>query len=189
MALQQFGEFFIDVDGKGIAQCFSYSFHDFLQRSQELTKLGATLILDGRLFPSTGGGYHAFYQLPIDKDHKLDFKYTFKYWNLSDPKMREWKRFKDQNPLVGTDYEVWTEKQGVADRIKFSPCRGDAKWMTKGSTLLSKIVKEGSKFWDEAGKKIGKDLSIQDIDTMFGQNSGRRSTASEKNFSQLLGGN
>lgn len=70
MALQQFGEFFIDVDGKGIAQCFSYSFHDFLQRSQELTKLGATLILDGRLFPSTGGGYHAFYQLPVDKEEE-----------------------------------------------------------------------------------------------------------------------
>lgn len=67
MALQQFGEFFIDVDSKGIAQCFSYSFHDFLQRSQELTKMGATLILDGRLFPSTGGGYHAFYQLPQEE--------------------------------------------------------------------------------------------------------------------------
>ena len=68
MALQQFGEFFIDVDSKGIAQCFSYSFHDFLLRSQELTKLGATLILEGRLFPSTGGGYHAFYQLPVNKE-------------------------------------------------------------------------------------------------------------------------
>lgn len=67
MALQQFGEFFIDVDSKGIAACWSYSFHDFLQRSQELTKVGATLILDGRLFPSTGGGYHAFYQLPVAK--------------------------------------------------------------------------------------------------------------------------
>ena len=67
MALQEFGEFFIDVDSKGIAQCFSYSFHDFLLRSQELTKLGATLILDGRLFPSTGGGYHAFYQLPQEE--------------------------------------------------------------------------------------------------------------------------
>lgn len=70
MALQEFGEFFIDVDSKGIAQCFSYSFHDFLLRSQELTKVGATLILEGRLFPSTGGGYHAFYQLPVEENQE-----------------------------------------------------------------------------------------------------------------------
>jgi hypothetical protein len=127
-------------------------------------------------------------QMPLDASNKLDFKYSLKTWTLSDPKMREWKRFKDQNPLVCTDYEVWTEKQGAADRIKFSPCRGDAKWMTKGPSLLSKVLKEGGKMWDDVGKRLGKDLSINDIDTMFGQTNSRKVAPNERNFSGLLTG-
>lgn len=125
--------------------------------------------------------------LPLDDKNRLDFKYKFCTWALTDSQMRVWKTFHAQNPPISTDYEVWTEKQGNSERVKFAPCRGDAKWMTKGPVLMKKVLREGAKIWEGIQRTLGKDLGTDDIDTMFLGNQGKKAATSEKDFKGLLG--
>ena len=71
----------------------------------------------------------------LDAQNKLDFKYHIKLWGLSDGKIKGWKQFSKNFPLISSDYEVWTEKVGNADRVKFSPCQGKALWLERGPVL------------------------------------------------------
>jgi len=125
---------------------------------------------------------------PLDDKNKLDFRYKFCTWALTDSQMRVWKAFHAENPPISTDYTVWTEKQGNSDRVKFAPCKNDAKWMSKGPVLMKKVLKEGGKMWEGIGRTLGKDLSTEDIDTMFKGNQGKKVATTERDFRGLLGG-
>jgi len=127
-------------------------------------------------------------QKPLDDDHKLDFKYSLKIWSLSDSRMRAWKEHHRKFPLISSDYDVWTEKQGASDRVKFGPNQGQALWMARGPVLFGKILREGAEIWERAARAIGKDFSIKEIDTMFGvkQGGGVEATATETDYDNLL---
>jgi len=127
-------------------------------------------------------------QPQLDETHKLDFKYEFKSWSLSDSRMRAWKQFHNQNPPINTDYEVWTQKQGNSDRLQFSPCKGDSLWSQRGQVLVKKILNEGVKEWGSIAKSLGRDVSIDEIDKMFGVAVAKtQAQNTEKNFAGLLG--
>lgn len=125
---------------------------------------------------------------PLDDKNKLDFKYKFCTWTLTDSQMRAWKQFHKKNPPVSTDYEINTVKQGNADRVNFTPCRGDALWTKRGPVLQKKILKEGAKVWATISKTLGKDLPVTEIDQMFLGSAAKKSGSNERDFKGLIGG-
>lgn len=130
-------------------------------------------------------------QKTLDAENRLDFRYSMRLWGLSDGKIKGWKSFSKGFPLICSDYEVWTEKVGNADRVKFAPCQGQALWTQRGMTLQNMILKEGRKLWDENGgaaRTIGRNFSLEEIDKMFGITPPKRGGggSNEVGFSNLL---
>jgi len=106
-------------------------------------------------------------QRKLDEEHKLDFKFAMKVFTMSDSRIRALKEHTLSNPTISNDFFVWTEKQGNQDRVKFSPC-GQALWQQRGKTFFKKILTDGGEMWKEAYKQIAKEMTIDDIDKIFG---------------------
>lgn len=121
---------------------------------------------------------------------KLNFRFSLKYFGLTDGKVKAWKQFSKNFPLITSDFDVWKEKKGNAEILKFSPCQGNALWFSLGTSLQEKVIKEAKKMWDsEEGvtKAMGRNFSIEEIDKMFGiRTQNRPSSGTEGNFDSLL---
>lgn len=104
-------------------------------------------------------------QLDLPGGHKLDFRYTMKVWSLNDAKIRAWKEQTRNNPLIFTDFEVWTEQQGKSPRVKFSPC-GPATWR-RNEGVKRRVIAEARKVYAALGRLIAKDFEVDDILAMF----------------------
>jgi hypothetical protein len=124
----------------------------------------------------------------LDATNKLDFKYKIQTWSINDVKVKGLKQFRTQFPPVSCDYEVWEQSQGASKRVMFSPCPPPAVWRKRGPVLEERIVLEAAKAWEDAHKALGKNLSVQQIDEMYGLAVPPAKPKVEKNYSGLLGG-
>lgn len=130
-------------------------------------------------------------QRPLDDaGNKLDFKYDLKTWGINDSKIKGLKQFTRKFPPVNCDYEVWIEKVGMSERVKFSPTSPPAYWMTKGPAFQERVLAEAAKLYDmgSVARTIGRDLSVKDIDELCGLAVAKPKAApAERNFAGLLG--
>jgi hypothetical protein len=100
-------------------------------------------------------------QIELGGGHKLNFKYDLKSWSINDAKTRAWKEHSRTNPVIKTDYHVWTAKEGLYDRTKFSPA-GPALWR-EDPMVMQRIIKEAGKIYENLPKFIAKDFSVDEI--------------------------
>jgi hypothetical protein len=107
-------------------------------------------------------------QIELGGGHKLNFKYELKPWSINDAKTRAWKEHSRTNPVIKNDYLVWTQKDGLYDRTKFSPA-GPALWRND-SAVMNRIIKEGAKMYANLPKLIAKDFTIDEIVEMLSGN-------------------
>lgn len=133
-------------------------------------------------------------QVPADRQipygaGKLNFKYRIVTWSCADTKMKDWKQFHKNFPLISCDYECFTEKVGNSDRVKFAPV-GPALWSAIDPTFTKKIIDEGAKKWEHVGRSLGRDLSVAEIDQMYKVSGGASisSAVNERSFEGLLAG-
>ena len=134
-------------------------------------------------------------QIPVGEGHKLSFKYELKPWSINDAKTRAWKEHSRTNPVIRNDYLVWTQREGMYDRTKFSPA-GPAVWR-QDPMVMTRIIKEAAKMYANLPKLIAKDFTVDEIVDMMSagdQKGGRGRSApsattmpEEINFSDLLG--
>jgi hypothetical protein len=131
-------------------------------------------------------------QIELGDGHRLTFKYELKTWSLNDAKIRAWKEHSRSNPVIFNDYHVWTQKEGLYDRTKFSPA-GPALWR-QDPVVMQRIIKEAAKIYDNLPKLLAKDFTVAEIVEMTGVRQGGRdySTApvtmpEEVDFASLLG--
>ena len=116
-------------------------------------------------------------QIEVGGGHKLNFKYELKPWSINDAKTRAWKEHSRTNPVIKNDYMVWTQKEGLYDRTKFSPA-GPALWRTD-PMVMQRIIKEAAKMYANLPKLIAKDFTVDEIVEMLsggpqgGQQGGR----------------
>jgi hypothetical protein len=135
-------------------------------------------------------------QIELGGGHKLNFKYELKPWSINDAKTRAWKEHSRTNPVIRNDYMVWTQKEGLYDRTKFSPA-GPALWRND-PVVMQRIIKEAAKMYANLPKLIAKDFTVDEIIEMLsgGQQQGGRGKAAptattmteEVDFASLLGG-
>lgn len=135
-------------------------------------------------------------QIELGGGHKLNFKYELKPWSINDAKTRAWKEHSRSNPVIKNDYLVWTQKEGLYDRTKFSPA-GPALWR-QDSAVMTRIIKEAAKMYANLPKLIAKEFTVDEIVDMMSGNQpggrgGRQAAPSattipeEINFADLLG--
>jgi hypothetical protein len=135
-------------------------------------------------------------QIEVGDGHKLKFKYSLKPWSINDAKTRAWKEHSRTNPVIRNDYLVWTQREGLYDRTKFSPA-GPALWR-EDSFVMRRIIKEAAKMYANLPKLIAKDFTVDELIDMLSngdQKSGRGKQSAqdptnlpeEIDFSDLLG--
>jgi hypothetical protein len=104
-------------------------------------------------------------QIEVGGGHKLNFKYELKPWSINDAKTRAWKEHSRTNPVIKNDYMVWTQKEGLYDRTKFSPA-GPSLWR-QDPMVMQRIIKEAAKMYVNLPKLIAKDFTIAEIVEMI----------------------
>jgi hypothetical protein len=134
-------------------------------------------------------------QIELGEGHKLAFKYELKSWSINDAKTRAWKEHSRTNPVIKNDYMVWTQKEGMYDRTKFSPS-GPALWR-QDPLVMARIIKEGAKIYANLPRLLAKEFTVDEIIDMTsgGQQGGRgrlaapsvATTPEELDFADLLG--
>jgi hypothetical protein len=134
-------------------------------------------------------------QIEVGGGHKLVFKYELKPWSINDAKTRAWKEHSRTNPVIRNDYMVWTQKEGLYDRTKFSPA-GPSLWRND-PMVMQRIIKEAAKMYANLPKLIAKDFTVDEIVEMLsgGQQGGKgrqgapsaTTMPEEIDFANLLG--
>jgi hypothetical protein len=132
-------------------------------------------------------------QIEVGDGHRLAFKYELKVWTLNDAKTRALKEHSRTNPVISTDYLVWTQKEGLYDRTKFSPA-GPALWR-QDPLVMRRIIKEAAKLYANLPQLIAKDFTTAEIIQMTaaGSQQGRGHSTTpeilpeETDFASLLG--
>jgi hypothetical protein len=133
-------------------------------------------------------------QIELGGGHKLSFKYELKTWSINDAKTRAWKEHSRTNPVIRNDYLVWTAKEGLYDRTKFSPA-GPALWRSD-PLVMERIIGEAARIYANLPALLAKDFAVDQIIEMLagGQQDNRRSLAAtatvipeEVDFASLLG--
>lgn len=122
----------------------------------------------------------------LDDGTVFRWDYMLSTWAVNDSKIREIKQFTKKFPPVSYDYEVWTEKKGAADVVKFAPCP-ESIWQMD-SKVMAHILKKSVEIWTQVGRTLGKDLTITQIDQMAGVQQAPVAAKTEINYTQLLGG-
>jgi hypothetical protein len=135
-------------------------------------------------------------QIELGGGHKLNFRYELKTWSLSDAKIRTWKEHSRTNPVIATDYLVWTQHEGKYDRTKFSPA-GPAIWRND-PVVMDRVIGEAAGLYANLPRTLAKDFSVEELTEMLsGGQPGSRgqltATATttmpeETDFAALLGG-
>jgi hypothetical protein len=132
-------------------------------------------------------------QIEVGDGHKLTFKYELKTWSINDAKTRAWKEHARANPVIMNDYLIWTHKEGLYDRTKFSPA-GPAVWR-QDPLVMQRIIGEAATIYPTLPKLLAKNFSVDEIIEMTGGRLAGRdhSTApvtqpEELDFASLLGG-
>jgi hypothetical protein len=115
---------------------------------------------------------------------KLPYKYSIKYWQISDAKMKAWKGVQKEYPPISSDFYVKGEKQGNGLIAKFSNC-SECKWQKNEKLREAVIGKAHKDWWSKAGQKLGKDLSIDEIDRSYGIERPKKNN--EASYGELLG--
>jgi hypothetical protein len=133
-------------------------------------------------------------QIELGGGHKLTFRYELKSWSINDAKTRSWKEHSRTNPVIKNDYMIWTQKEGLYDRTKFSPA-GPALWRNN-PVVMARIIREAAAIYANLPKLLAKDFTVDEIIDMAsgGQASRGRSAAPSAttmpellDFADLLG--